>query len=147
MSFVKFKQALLYLGLTFSFLFASVSVSNADPFNFTVTAEVCDPFDPDQHTPGSLTEVSVASGSSLDLGKVEAGDEEYIDFDITASNPTDCSEFDLGPDPIDISFSDDANFGVDGDNCDTGYSACAVIIYIPSSTTTLNETITFSYTP
>ena len=98
MSFAKFKQVLVYVGLSFSFLFASIGVSNAeatscdplDPFCFEVTAEVCDPADPDQNTPGSFTGVSVGAGSSLDLGLVTASDTVSINFDITASNPLNC---------------------------------------------------------
>ena len=146
MSFAKFKQVLVYVGLSFSFLFASVGVSNADPFVFTVTAEVCDPMDPSQHTPGSLTDVSVDEFSSLDLGPVTAGETEYISFDITASNPQDCQDFDLGSDPITITFSDDVNFSTSG-LCDTDQVFCSVEIDIPAGVTTISDTITFSYTP
>lgn len=150
MSFAKFKQVLVYVGLSFSFLFASVGVSNAgdhvSTFEFTATAEVCDPMDSDQDTPGSLIDVTVDSGSSLNLGPVTAGDTEFIEFDITATNPLDCLETDLGFDDIFISYSDVVNFSTSG-SCVTDDTACAVQIVIPSRVTTLSGTITFSYTP
>lgn len=150
MSFAKFKQVLVYVGLSFSFLFASVGVSNADDavstFEFTVTAKVCDPMERAQDTPGSLTSVVVNNASSLNLGEVTAGDEENIDFDITATSPLDCLGEDLGTDDIDISYSDVVNFSTSG-SCVTDDIACAVQIDIPSGITTLSGTITFSYTP
>ena len=146
MSFVKFKQALLYLGLTFSFLLASVGVSNADPYNFTVTAEVgCDATNPAEDIPGSLNNVTVALGSSLDLGEVNQGDNAFIDFEIDASDPSDCEGFSLGSDQIDISYSDSSVFSDEG--CYTDDSLCAIDVFVPSVTGTMSETITFSYTP
>jgi hypothetical protein len=148
MYFAKFKQVLVYVGLSFSFLFASVGVSNAstpDTFSFTVTAEVCDPMDPSQHTPGSLTGVSVGAGSSLNLGMVTAGTMEIISFAITASNPQNCLDEDLGSEDIIIGYSDAAFFSDIG--CDTSDLVCSVDVTIPMGVTTFTETITFSHTP
>ena len=146
MSFVKFKQVLLYLGLSFSFLFASVGVSNADPYNFTVTAEVgCDTNDPAEDIPGSLNNVTVALGSSLDLGEVNQGDNAFIDFEIDATDPSDCEGFSTGSDQIDISYSDISIFSDMG--CSTNDSLCGVDVFIPLVKGPMGETITFSYTP
>ncbi len=148
MSLAKFKQVLLYLGLTFSFLLASVGVSNADPvdFDFTVTAEVgCDASDPAEDIPGSLDNVTVASGSSLNLGEVDQGSRVSIDFEIDATDPTDCEGGWLGSDQIDISYSDDSVFSDEG--CYTDDSLCAIDVFVPLVTGPMSETITFSHTP
>jgi hypothetical protein len=138
--------------LSFSFLFASVGISKAevipcaeDPFCFEVTAEVCDPADPAQNTPGSFTGVSVGAGSSLDLGLVTASDTVSINFDITASNPLNCLGEDLGMESIVISYSDAAHFLDAG--CATSDLVCSVDVFIPMGISTFTETITFSHTP
>jgi hypothetical protein len=89
--------------------------------------------------------VTVASGSSLDLGEVDQGSNASIDFEIDATDPRDCEGGSLGSDQIDISYSDDSVFSDMG--CYTDDSLCEIDVFVPSVTGPMSETITFSYTP
>ena len=99
MSLTKSKQVLLYLGLSFSLIFVSVGISNADPVDFTITAEFGCDVDVDPGTNAILTSVTYSPGEGdpeLIEGKINLGNVSTapapieLDFTVTAASERDC---------------------------------------------------------
>ena len=145
MSLAKFKQVLIYLGVSISLIFSSVGISNAN--TFTVYADVgCDPMS-DPGTSGSLDEVSTPD--TLDFGTVEQNQTESINFTITATSPVDCAEEPaIFEDAIDITFGgDDSTSLSTDDSLDTSSTSATVFVIFPAREGPFTATITFTHAP
>jgi hypothetical protein len=149
MSLTKFKKVLVYLGLSFSLLFVSVGVSNANPF--TVTAVVgCDPMS-DPGTSGNLGEVTTSDPLTYgsEEAPVEQGDFVNIGFTITATSPKDCAGDDaFYEDDIDINFGGvDASSLSTMDIINTASTSAIVTVTFPERRGDFSATITFAHVP